>query len=610
MWYLEEMDSNSRVYSDIFAQLTRCIKQVDAVWSEIDECCHASLRRAYELCFIVQDGDEYTVVSSSNKESPKNQESYALSKSRPQIDMNISVPAKKPRLSLHSKKCIHSPHNRKQEVPYQKTTTLTPNSEVQRKRGMTGNAPADPLPDDQQVLEVLENNAAVVSHESDETLKVVAPKLSPHEPSESHERPETSSDKLDRTMDRPDVCTLYSSGKKSVTISFGDSSPPTHSQSNSVVTTLVSDSLPPLKTKSTSLGISHPHPFAEMRPFASVERLGGVSRLQTLGTSISNTASKPSSKLQCITEKVNQQTSQLNTSHSGNPPTRNDERSRSVLAAREQMLAEKRRLYESRRQESEARLRAFYEAKQQEREALKRANEQRRLAVKSKAEKIAVMQRIAAENKQQTVVARAKIELEKQKQASVTAKPILSRLAGKENIPTSQSRPAAVKLLNTTVSHHTATEKSFTHTPGDVLKPVPLNKPNVAPAPLSVAPTPVSHPPSTVTTNMIVKLSKVPPPTATNDQVGQLLSPNPDKTFDMSQLNSESESDDEKPCPKPPIWSRKGNLELLPSFKDIRSGVLKFPPHFIIAAHVPFYLSDVFAGFPYHTRARTSSGRW
>ncbi|OON16623.1 hypothetical protein X801_07562 [Opisthorchis viverrini] len=151
------------------------------------------------------------------------------------------------------------------------------------------------------------------------------------------------------------------------------------------------------KPKQTSLGNYH-SVAAKARLFASSERLGGASRLNTVGLGSSSksvgTSGKPAA------QRISQQ---LSESQNGNSSIlgRANERSRSIQATKEQQLYEKRLIYESRIKLDEARMRAFQEAKAREREAQKRANEQHRLAVKLKAQQMADLQRMVNESKKQ-----------------------------------------------------------------------------------------------------------------------------------------------------------------------------------------------------------------
>ncbi|KAF5403143.1 hypothetical protein PHET_03584, partial [Paragonimus heterotremus] len=343
-----------------------------------------------------------------------------------------------------------------------------------------------------------------------------------------------------------------------------------------------------LSANKASLDSYRPATLKKFRPFASAERLGGASRLLGLSSTAISSA-RTNSRLQLINETA-QRTSQLNDSHGGLGSSRANERSRSVLAAKEVQDAEKRRLFESRLEEKAARVRAFQDAKQREREAQRRANEQRRLAVKSKAQQMADMHRMLLESKKQLADARAKAESEKAKLNPTLKRLPVQKIPDKENVPPSQTRLATVTKV---VQPHAAQPQ-----PTGIIS---FATPSVT----------AHHPPAVAP---VVKLpthavSAIKPSTIQCTRPG--TSPAAvDKTFDMSQLNSDSESDEEKPTIKAPLWSRKGNLELLPAFKSMKDGTHTWPSMFLQAADIPFDVDEIFFGYQYRRRPRTSSGVW
>ncbi|GAA58132.1 hypothetical protein CLF_113600, partial [Clonorchis sinensis] len=377
------------------------------------------------------------------------------------------------------------------------------------------------------------------------------------------------------------------------------------------------------KPKQTSLGNYH-SVAAKVRLFASSERLGGASRLNTVGLGSSSKSVRTSGKPSA--QRISQQ---LNESQNGNSSIlgRANERSRSVQATKEQQLYEKRLIYESRIKLDEARMRAFQEAKAREREAQKRANEQHRLAVKLKAQQMADLQRMVNESKKQLSEERIKADLEKQKTVESVKRKHLAPIVEQENaaVPSQPVRP--VKIILNTAEHTPAAP--------NVLKPIQLQKTGpssalqtttavkrvhptpIQPAPVTKAPLPNTASKAQPPRAAVVSVPKIPPtqPTVTATvkptalESGRLPNSPLNATFNMSLLNSDSE-DEDKPYIKAPSWSRKDNLKQLPSFNAVVAGELRFPSKFIPAAQIQFDLDSMFAGYNYRRRHRTSSRFW
>ncbi|VDP89113.1 unnamed protein product [Echinostoma caproni] len=362
------------------------------------------------------------------------------------------------------------------------------------------------------------------------------------------------------------------------------------------------------KSNQSSLAMGHSFLASKVRPFCSAERLGGVSRLNSLSISASSGPTRSSALHH--TGKKSRANSTLNNSRSGTGLS--TERSQSALALKEQILAEKQRIYRERLKENAERLRAFQEAKQREREAQKRANEERRLAVKNKAQQMAEMQRTIAENKQRLEKARAQAEAAKQKTApmpkSAQPQPAVPRLT--PNATQSSMRLQVVKLPSSTVlkpiqdSHpHAATM----HTSQNAPKVIGTN---VEP----VRQQPIAH----TTQNTLVHKSHgqtVVQATLTSTVHPEPVVPNLDTSainepFDMSQLKSDSDSDEDQPARKIPGWSRKDNRNLLETLRLIHSGQLKWPSEFASATQMTFDLDEVFNGYKFQHKPRTSSGIW
>ncbi|KAF8563839.1 hypothetical protein P879_01593 [Paragonimus westermani] len=642
------MDSSSVIVDSIFNDFVRCKKQVDSLWDDIDNFCLESLRKTISVCFVFPDsidGSNLTTEKEGAGIAHLEKDVDCLPSSKKQ-EKDVLPSAKKRKLSLHSRKCEHSPHNRKVELlssnhakPKLVRSPRSSYSQTAFTIGSHGDVSLQVAgPPDNYAQFQQGTDMSLVLHPSvpatqttrssthlDNANKHVQPLLDtpnvgvveqalvpPKSPEQANSKlPESST--VCETQ-KPEKIQMAEGGNNQVPVSASpsfDSTSVSNTSSNkgpspavhcgetsarpnqsSVATTLPAHQLSDfrsqsnlLSAKKASLDSYHQASLKKIRPFASAERLGGASRLLGLSsTTVSST--RANSRLQLISE-TGQRTSQLNDSHGGLGSSRTNERSRSVLAAKEVQDAEKRRLFESRLEEKAARVRAFQDAKQREREAQKRANEQRRLAVKSKAQQMADMHRMLLESKKQLADARAKAESEKTKLNPTMKRLPVQRIPEKENVPPSQTRLATVAKV---VQSH-ATQPQPTGI-------VSFAAPSVT----------VHHPPP------VVKLpahavSAIKPSVIQSTHSG--TSPAAaDKTFDMSQLNSDSESDEEKPAIKAPQWSRKGTLELLPAFKSMKDGTHTWPSMFLQAADIPFDVDEIFVGYQYRRRPRTSSGVW
>ncbi|VDO78997.1 unnamed protein product [Schistosoma margrebowiei] len=115
----------------------------------------------------------------------------------------------------------------------------------------------------------------------------------------------------------------------------------------------------------------------------------------------------------------------------------------------------------------------------------------------------------------------------------------------------------------------------------------------------------------------ISKLNAIQQPKLQNEEketitqkVSLISSPLVNGSFDISQLNSDSESDDDEPTMKVPGWCRKGNPEMIAAMSDVYSNKLKWQNEFLPASMITFDISDVFRNYQYTIRPRTSSGIW
>ncbi|KAF6768181.1 hypothetical protein AHF37_07656 [Paragonimus kellicotti] len=644
------MDSSSLIVDSIFGDFVRCKKQIDSLWDDIDNFCLESLRKTISVCFIIDDANLTTDKEGARLAHTDRDVHCLPGSSNNRQEKDLLPSGKKRKLSLHSKKCEHSPHNRKVELlssncaktkvgkssrlPCNQTAFATeshddvslqvadpPDNSFQFQQGTDGPSVLHPCVPATQMARSsthLDNANRQIQSAADipvvdvEVQALVSPKLPEQDtsklPGDSTVCGTQELEKIQITEDGNFQVPVSASPNLDNTSASSTSlirgpSPAVHSEKSSarlnqssVPTTLsahhkLSDFRSQsniLSAKKASLDSYHPATLKKFRPFASAERLGGASRLLGLSSTTVSSA-RANSRLQLINE-TGQRTSQLNDSHGGLGSSRANERSRSVLAAKEVQDAEKRRLFESRLEEKAARVRAFQDAKQREREAQRRANEQRRLAVKSKAQQMADMHRMLLESKKQLADARAKAESEKTKLNPTLKRLPVQRIPEKENVPPSQTRLATVTKV---VQPHAAQPQ-----PAGIIS---FTAPSVtAHHPPAVAPV-VKLPAHAVS---IIKPSAI---QCTRPGTSPATA---DKTFDMSQLNSDSESDEEKPAIKAPQWSRKGNLELLPAFKSMKDGTHTWPSMFLQAADIPFDVDEIFVGYQYRRRPRTSSGVW
>ncbi|TGZ61875.1 hypothetical protein CRM22_007753 [Opisthorchis felineus] len=645
----------------------RLKSQIDDFVFSLDDICTKPLKKLITLCFSTPDGcdiafEETFGVALEERCSPTGNEKVGVTTEQEQF---APPSAKKLKLSLHSKKCENSPHNRRLEtVASTPKPVHNPDAVPKPTRGrgkkivrvdetLTNSVNAvqvtvfAPKESDDQDVPTAQSSETIVPEvpeketPSNSTSQIpVSPTHTPQQPaSVTYVVPDSSSKTSPipplslaaAAVLRPEVAEPVT--EREVPTSTGLL--PQEDESVAPLVSAVPASKPASshrgcalettnqKPKQTSLGNYH-SVAAKVRLFASSERLGGASRLNTVGLGSSSKSVRTSGKP--AAQRISQQ---LNESQNGNSSIlgRTNERSRSIQATKEQQLYEKRLIYESRIKLDEARMRAFQEAKAREREAQKRANEQHRLAVKLKAQQMADLQRMVNESKKQLSEERIKADLEKQKTVESVKRKHLAPIVEQENaaLPSQPVRP--VKIIPNTAEHTPAAP--------NVLKAIQLQKtgPNSAlqtttavkrahptpiqPAPVAKAPLPNTASKAQPTRAAVVSVPKLPPtqPTAaatvkpTALESGRLPNSPLNATFNMSLLNSDSE-DEDKPYIKAPSWSRKDNLKQLPSFNAVVAGELRFPSKFIPAAQIQFDLDSMFAGYDYRRRHRTSSRFW
>ncbi|CAH8442718.1 unnamed protein product [Schistosoma rodhaini] len=136
--------------------------------------------------------------------------------------------------------------------------------------------------------------------------------------------------------------------------------------------------VPATDKRITSLENKTASTCGKSRLFSSTERLGGVSRLNSLNHPIQASKPRTGSKLNSINEKVS-----VNTSLNGYS-NKHKNRSGSVLSDKEQRIEAKRQVFIEQMEKREERLRAFQDAQKQKMEARKKANEERFLAVQQR----------------------------------------------------------------------------------------------------------------------------------------------------------------------------------------------------------------------------------
>ncbi|THD29113.1 hypothetical protein D915_000031 [Fasciola hepatica] len=718
------MGPESRLVSAIYGDFLSCKRQIEKIWSDIDEICVDVVNSTVSLCLnsVAQSLPKTSKLETSI--APKRRSSVTIPESAPDNEeISKASAAKKPKLSLHSRKCEHSPHNQrsKRRVGRKICAEIPERIDVSGEKAETSpekdaNSTAKPQSPKKEESAPLSSTkctdpkltvmdhplASTVSEQLVENRQTDVASRSPNNTfdvlkSAVRESKLPLRGTVESLSGPPDVASQVTSStvtlaKRDVILPVPSRSPSvdtvsvvSQSSGNTTKVTSVHDSLrdipqnEPRKIASKmssvsvnctdselnsgetnsnafdqSLTINQSHTglvsggtsksslvmersmlASKMRPFCSAERLGGVSRLNTLSVSACSTQSDT---LQRASQRSGMH-STLNSSRSGT--IRTMERSQSVLAMKEQLVAEKQRIYRERFKENAERLRAFHEAKEREREAQRRANEERRLAVKNKAQQLAEMQRIIAENKKRIEKTRAEADAAKQKTNTATKPACLSRITDKENQPMSHTRKPVMgktassqsvqSKLTPNAPQATVRLQHMKLPPSSTLKPIQSNSQSIsvahtnqtAPKPTSVVVEPMhSQPvipaaPSVIAcstnsgTPTSVSVSVVTPSETRLEQAHPNLDASTaNETFDMSQLKSDSDSDEEQPNRKIPSWCRKGNQNLIDTLRLIHSGQLKWPSEFTTATQMTFDLEEVFRGYKFQRKPRTSSGIW
>ncbi|CAH8483058.1 unnamed protein product [Schistosoma curassoni] len=326
--------------------------------------------------------------------------------------------------------------------------------------------------------------------------------------------------------------------------------------------------VPATDKRITSLENKAASTCGKSRLFSSTERLGGVSRLNSLNHPTQASKPRTGSKLNSINEKVS-----VNTSINGYS-NKQKNRSGSVLSDKEQRMEAKRQVFIEQMEKREERLRAFQDAQKQKMEARKKANEERFLAVQQRYQQMQGNHLQLKENNTSVTSVQP---------SNVSAKPFqTTTLLKKCNVNLNPMDHTTLKVLNKPVTMIKQTQ------PNTCLKPQPVSKFNVVQQP---------------------KLQNEEKETITQ-KVSLISSPLVNGSFDISQLNSDSESDDDEPTMKVPGWCRKGNPEMIAAMSDVYSNKLKWQNEFLPASMITFDIGDVFRNYQYTIRPRTSSGIW
>uniref|UniRef100_A0A3Q0KHK7 INCENP_ARK-bind domain-containing protein n=1 Tax=Schistosoma mansoni TaxID=6183 RepID=A0A3Q0KHK7_SCHMA len=327
--------------------------------------------------------------------------------------------------------------------------------------------------------------------------------------------------------------------------------------------------VPATDKRITSLENKTASTCGKSRLFSSTERLGGVSRLNSLNHPIQASKPRTGSKLNSINEKVS-----VNTSLNG-CSNKHKNRSGSVLSDKEQRMEAKRQVFIEQMEKREERLRAFQDAQKQKMEARKKANEERFLAVQQRYQQMLQGNHLQVKESNTSVTS--------VQPSNVSAKPLQ---------PTTVLKKCHVNL--NPMDHNTLKVQN---------KPVTIIKqtqPNTCPKPQPVSKLNTIQPTKLQTHEKVI----------TTQKVSLISSPVVNESFDISQLNSDSESDDDEPNMKVPGWCRKGNPEMIAAMSDVYSNKLKWQNEFLPASMITFDISDVFRNYQYTIRPRTSSGIW
>ncbi|CAH8463238.1 unnamed protein product [Schistosoma turkestanicum] len=328
--------------------------------------------------------------------------------------------------------------------------------------------------------------------------------------------------------------------------------------------------LPVLATdkRFTSLENKTNNTYGKFRLFSSTEKLGGVSRLNSLVHSVHAPKPRTGSRLNSINEKVSVNSSSIGYSNKQkNPPS-------SVLSEKEQRIEAKRRVFIEQMEKREERLRAFQDAKKQKMEARKKANEERFLAVQQRYQQMLQGNHLQENNTSVNSV----------QPHNVSAKPLQTTTLPKK----------CIVNLNP-VDHNTL---KVQYKPVTTIKQPQLNS---CPKPQPISKLNVIQP---------TKQPQTQEKVITTQKLSLINSPVINESFDISQLNSDSESEDDELNLKVPSWCRKGNPEMIAAMSDVYSNKLKWQNEFLPASMINFDIADVFRNYQYTVRPRTSSGIW
>nr|CAH8832780.1 unnamed protein product [Trichobilharzia regenti] len=317
--------------------------------------------------------------------------------------------------------------------------------------------------------------------------------------------------------------------------------------------------------QTTTFGNKIANDYNKSRLFSSAERLGGVSRLNSIGRSVQpSSKDKRDSKMNSIKERISANTS-LNRSFvkQTNRPIS------SILSAKDKLLEEKKKLIMEHIEKKNERLRAFQEEKRLKTEARKKANDERLLAVQQRYQQLLQGNHLQVKENLPTTAS-----------TNVQAKPLQAATT------TNNNNPAKKCLVSLITKDHNNILK-MQNKPVSVINPA---------QPASIQKVHTNQP-----VGVLQVQKKVVEPNAV---------PVVEEPFNISKLNSDSESDDEDSGGHCPEWCRKGNTDLMDAFCDSHSIKMKWQEEFLPASMLPFSIPEIFRDFKYTLKPRTSSAIW
>ncbi|CAH8834446.1 unnamed protein product [Trichobilharzia szidati] len=336
--------------------------------------------------------------------------------------------------------------------------------------------------------------------------------------------------------------------------------------------------------QTTTFGNKVVKDYNTSRLFSSAERLGGVSRLHSLGRSVLPSKGKTDWKMNSIKERTS-----ANTSLNCSTVKQTNRSTSSVLSAKEKILEEKRKLVIEQMEKKNERLRAFQEEKRLKAEARKKANDERFLAAHQR------YQQLLQGNQFQV-----KENLPPGASTSVQAKPLQSNSATASSTTTTtatNNNPAKKCLVSLNTKDHNKVLRLQN-------KPVSVMKPSQPASCQKVQPMVKVH------TNQPVGQSQLQKKVVEPKAVPVISSPVVEEPFNISKCNSDSESDDEDSGGHCPEWCRKGNTELMDAFCDLHSIKMRWQDEFLPASMIPFSIPEIFRDYDYTLKPRTSSAIW